>query len=231
MLIVPMPYSDVAQPPAPTAPIAPLAPLAQTGPATATEMWQAAKAFRAALLDQYDRLRETRASIAEATSEPNRTATDISGLEGRLKMLDQRLVDMEKQIASADAQVAQTAAQPGAVVEPPPRVRDTSINWNDVVAGGGMLSFALLFPFVIAYSRRIWRRSANVVVTLPPEVAARMQSMEAAIESVAVEVERIGEGQRFMTQALGDQPRFVGAGAAEPVMVRAREVVRGERPL
>ncbi|MEO7999788.1 MAG: hypothetical protein ABI852_20210, partial [Gemmatimonadaceae bacterium] len=70
-----------------------------------------------------------------------------------------------------------------------------------------------------------------VIVTMPQEVADRMQAMEEAIESVAVEVERIGEGQRFMTQALSDNPRHLGAGAAEPIMVRAREALHAERPV
>ncbi|MBC8088414.1 MAG: hypothetical protein H7Z40_14185 [Phycisphaerae bacterium] len=70
-----------------------------------------------------------------------------------------------------------------------------------------------------------------MTVTLPPEVATRIQAMEDAIESVAVEVERIGEGQRFMTQALAESPRALGMGAAEPIVIRSREAALAERPL
>jgi hypothetical protein len=45
---------------------------------------------------------------------------------------------------------------------------------------------------------------------IPPEVAGRLERMEQAIEAVAIEVERISEGQRFTTKLLSE-----GKGAAE----------------
>lgn len=233
MVLVPSPTADMIFPQdASQAATAAPAAVAQTNaPATAAQMLEAAKAYRDALQDQYDRLRSTRGNLASATREDNRTSTDIAGLESRLKFMDERLLNLDKQIATADAKVAEASLVPGAVIPEPPRQRDTTPDWDGVFAGGGLLTFALLFPFAIAYSRRIWRKSAKMTVTLPPDVAQRMQTMEDAIESVAVEVERIGEGQRFMTQALSEQPRFVGAGAAEPIMVRAREAANAERPL
>ncbi|MGV3708224.1 MAG: hypothetical protein ACO1Q7_05235 [Gemmatimonas sp.] len=192
-------------------------------------MLEAAKAYREALSEQYERLRSTRASIASATREGNRTATDIDGLESRLKYLDEQLLNTEKQIAEADLRVANASAVPGAVLPEPPHV--DRVDWDEVLGIGATMTFFLLLPFAIAWSRRIWRRSATVTVAVPPEVNARMQAMEDAIESVAVEVERIGEGQRFMTQALSDHPRYVGAGAAEPIKVNARDGVKVERPL
>ncbi|MBC8087701.1 MAG: hypothetical protein H7Z40_10580, partial [Phycisphaerae bacterium] len=127
------------------------------GAPSARDMYLAAKAYRDELQDQWERLRSTRANVAEATREESRTSVDIAGLEKRMSQLDERILDVEKQIASADARVAQAAGVPGATEEPyiP---RDNSVNVEDVLAGGAFLSFALLFPFVIAYSRRIWRR-------------------------------------------------------------------------
>ena len=44
------------------------------------------------------------------------------------------------------------------------------------------------------------------------------------MDAVAVEVERIGEGQRYMARVVGeDGLRAIGAGAAEPVEVKARD--------
>ena len=45
---------------------------------------------------------------------------------------------------------------------------------------------------------------------IPAEVTARLERMEQAIDSIAVEVERISEGQRFTTKLL------VGAHARAP---------------
>lgn len=228
MTFAPSPLADMTLPQDVTPAIAQTPVAASTSAPTAAQMYEAAKAYREAIQDQYDRIREVRSSIAQGLRDgENRVQADISGLEARLKQLDEQLLDAQKQLNIADARVAQAASVPGAILPPPPR--DNTPDWEDVLAGGAMLSFALLFPFAIAYSRRIWRRSAKVTVTLPPDVATRMQAMEEAIESVAVEVERIGEGQRFMTQALSEQPKYVGAGAAEPIMVRAREAAHAEQ--
>ena len=40
---------------------------------------------------------------------------------------------------------------------------------------------------------------------LPSTVEERLARIEQAVESTAVEVERIGEGQRFVTRLLGDR--------------------------
>ena len=63
---------------------------------------------------------------------------------------------------------------------------------------------AILFPLVRAWSRRIENRGA-APQALPPDVAARLERIERAVESVAVEVERISEGQRFVTKVLADR--------------------------
>ncbi len=40
--------------------------------------------------------------------------------------------------------------------------------------------------------------------TIPPEVATRLERMEQSIDAIAVEVERISEGQRFTTRLLSE---------------------------
>ena len=62
---------------------------------------------------------------------------------------------------------------------------------------------ALGIPFVRALSRR-WERESLQPKT-PPEVAARLERIEHAVEAVAIEVERISEGQRFTTKLLSER--------------------------
>jgi hypothetical protein len=69
--------------------------------------------------------------------------------------------------------------------------------------------FAIGIPLTKAYSRKIEAAAKNP--GLPPEVASRLERMEQAIDTIAVEVERITEGQRFTTKLLSE-----GKGAAEP---------------
>jgi hypothetical protein len=73
----------------------------------------------------------------------------------------------------------------------------------------------------------------------------RLERIEQAVDTIAIEVERISEGQRFVTRlmaerpstaasnqsAQGDsagvqQPLMLGAGAMEPIVVAERERVR-----
>lgn len=57
-----------------------------------------------------------------------------------------------------------------------------------------------------AVARRIEGR-ANAPAAIPPETQARMERMERTLESVAIEVERISENQRFLTKLLAERER------------------------
>ena len=61
---------------------------------------------------------------------------------------------------------------------------------------------AIGVPIARAFARRL-DRSARVGVS--PDVSARLERMEQAIDAIAVEVERIAEGQRFTTKLLTDR--------------------------
>lgn len=62
----------------------------------------------------------------------------------------------------------------------------------------------VLYPLVRAWARRIDGRE-RAGSELPADVAARLERIERAVESVAIEVERISEGQRFVTKVLADR--------------------------
>jgi hypothetical protein len=61
---------------------------------------------------------------------------------------------------------------------------------------------AIGVPIARAYARRM---SNTPPERVPAEVSDRLQRMEQAIDSIAVEVERISEGQRFTTKLLADR--------------------------
>ena len=64
----------------------------------------------------------------------------------------------------------------------------------------------VLLPLTLAYARRLWRRGAVAVSALPQELMDRLTRLDQAVDSIAVEVERIGEGQRFVTRVLAERP-------------------------
>jgi Na+-transporting methylmalonyl-CoA/oxaloacetate decarboxylase gamma subunit len=75
-----------------------------------------------------------------------------------------------------------------------------------VVPIAGMTMIVLLVlgvPFVRALARR-WEREP-LQQQVPPEVAARLERIEQAVDAVAIEIERISEGQRFTTKLLSDR--------------------------
>ena len=62
---------------------------------------------------------------------------------------------------------------------------------------------AIGWPVARAIARRMDRES--LPPKIPLELQGRLERMEQAIDSIAVEVERISEGQRFTTKLLSDR--------------------------
>jgi hypothetical protein len=60
----------------------------------------------------------------------------------------------------------------------------------------------------------VWRRSKP---TMPPgwnDAAHRLERLEQAVDTIAIEVERVSEGQRFMTKLMTQNAAAGGAGAS-----------------
>ena len=62
---------------------------------------------------------------------------------------------------------------------------------------------AIGWPIARAIARKMDRES--LPPKIPLELQGRLERMETAIDSIAVEVERISEGQRFTTKLLSDR--------------------------
>lgn len=58
-------------------------------------------------------------------------------------------------------------------------------------------------PLARAFARRLEHGPSQREI--PPDVTARLERMEQALDSIAIEVERISEGQRFTTRLLSDR--------------------------
>jgi hypothetical protein len=77
-----------------------------------------------------------------------------------------------------------------------------------IIAVASVPIIAIGLPLAKAYARRMEARPNTRA--LAPDAAARLERIEQAIDAIAVEVERISEGQRFTTRLLSDRV------AAEP---------------
>jgi hypothetical protein len=188
--------------------------------ANPAQILEGLKEQRSELRNQLERLEDQREEmLQELTTTPDAVKKP---LEARIVSVDARIGEIDKAIAEADMAVARASAVPGAIVpEPPepPRNGPPEEFWVFLM----VLTFIFAIPFSIAFARRIWRRGAQVVSNIPAEIYDRFNRIDQAIDSVAVEVERIGEGQRFLTRVVAEQQKAIGGGAAEPVQQAERE--------
>ena len=132
--------------------------------------------------------------------------------------IDKQLADAEHNLAAARIQLESMNLQihdlettrdmarlgmTGTTAMPPPPMQEPLFGREQVIQGGFGV-FILLVPIVLAYTRRIWKRGGRVQPA-NVEDSERLLRMEQAIESIALEVERIGEGQRFTTKLLAER--------------------------
>ena len=215
---------------APTPPATPNAPAIANGNATvvgaptpsAADVYQGFRAQRRELRDQLESLEGQRDNISRELQQETVTGADRKGLEARIATVDERIAATEKQIAEADAQVARTAAVPGATIQPPAPPRDGPPEEAWVV--GTIFMFIFFLPMSIAFSRRIWRKSAKIVTNIPKELSDRLMRVEQTVEATAIEIERIGEGQRFMTRV------FTEGQGAHAVPANPQHAIPSGRP-
>lgn len=81
----------------------------------------------------------------------------------------------------------------------PPQAVDISIAFFLTVA------FIIVgLPLARAFARRMDRRGAGTS-QIPGEVTAQLTQLNQAVDAIALEVERISEGQRFTTRLLSEQ--------------------------
>lgn len=81
----------------------------------------------------------------------------------------------------------------------PPQVEDISIMFFLTI--GAIIIF---LPLVRAFARRMDRRGGGTA-QIPNEVSSQLAHLNQAVDAIALEVERISEGQRFTTRLLSEQ--------------------------
>ncbi len=150
---------------------------------------------------------------------------------------------VEGNIAVLDARIAQLQGRPVGMPQIPQLPRRSGPD-PDMVVGMTMgLLMIIAIPLSIAYARRIWRGKPTTGAPKADEIAPRLDRLEHAVDTIAIEVERISEGQRFVTKILAERPAqapsagsesafdakpplALGAGPMEPIRVAERQAVK-----
>ena len=84
-----------------------------------------------------------------------------------------------------------------------------------IVAIVATAATVIFVPIVRAYARRMDRGDDRAPAALPTDLTLRLERMEQALDSIAIEVERISEGQRFTTKLLAERNKSEASGVPE----------------
>ena len=206
------------QDPAPPAPPAPGQVILRPGTDAPAAVYRAFNEQRSELANQLEHLEDKRREFARQISDPSTDKAIKGGLELRVAELDKRIADVDKQLALADQSVAKAAAVPGAIVPSPREERHGPP--EEVYALSALFMVIVLLPLSVALARRVWKRTASAVSAFPQELADRLNRIDHSMDAIAIEVERIGEGQRFVTRVMSDTGRAIGGTSPQPIEAR-----------
>jgi FtsZ-binding cell division protein ZapB len=155
-----------------------------------------------------------------------------------------QIAKTEGDIARLNARIDQRQGRPAGTTTQPPGSPRGRVNPNIAAPAMLVMFMVLALPVSIAWARRIMRGKPQPPAASPDQ-ARRLERIEQAVDTIAIEVERISEGQRFMTKLLAGRPArtatvdsndsplsdaaprlALGAGPVEPIRVGERERVR-----
>ena len=192
------------------------------------------------LLNQRSELTTQLNSVASRRSELQRSLRRTNSLaqEGVL----QHITQLDVRIGKIEADIAENSRQIllKSTTEQPSRFPGfLSNNGSDRMSGevtAIMIVFTIfvLSPIAISMSRYLWKRGSRPTApTSSRESDLRMERVEQSVDAIAVEIERISEGQRFVTQLLSKPaPNALGVGQApaEPICIAVGEPVKVGMP-
>jgi hypothetical protein len=152
------------------------------------------------------------------TSDP----TAIKGLQDRLALLDSRQLQLESDIQQTGQELTSPAAGLIASTAAPPVF--AGLGQKEIMTLS-VLSIVLIWaPLAFAIARGIWKKSnkPGIPSNAFTETAQRLERLESSVDAIAIEIERVSEGQRFVTKLLSEgQPApMIGAGQRAPETVR-----------
>ena len=171
-------------------------------PRTARDL-EALKTRREALSDQLQSVDGRRSKLIaqlKKTDDP----VAIKGIQDRLAILDARQVQLESDIQQTGQQL--TSVQAGQIATTSFPVAFGGFSSTQVMTLSVLSIIFVLFPLAVGVARSMMKRS-NTPAQPPAifaESAQRLERLEASIDAIAIEVERISEGQRFVTKLLSD---------------------------
>jgi cell division protein FtsB len=169
---------------------------------------------REELMGQLNQARSERSGMSHEIQRVS--PSEAASLQARARTLDARIERLNAEIDRTNDLIINTSPDVLAAVRAeareatmPPVGGERTIP-REVIPLAGMFSVFFLFPIAIAMSRWIWKRSsAPVRQTALPDAASlqRMDQLQQSVDAIALEVERISEGQRYVAKLFAETPR------------------------
>jgi hypothetical protein len=177
---------------------------------------------RSELSNQLESAASRRAEIVEEMQTAEGAVK--AGLEQRMSVLDQRILQLENDIAATGREL--TSAPAGLIAASQDPFTEIGIPPHLIEKVSILFTLFVLAPLAIGAAYLMFKRAGRAPA---PQVRSadggeRMQRLESAVDAIAVEIERISEGQRFVTKLLTESaPQgALGARQAERARIGSR---------
>jgi hypothetical protein len=123
---------------------------------------------------------------------------DVARMTKELQSLTTEATQLRVEVAAIDRALVNTNAV--AVTEVPTQPFPAKMVTTLATIG---VMFVVLLPLSIAMAVRLWRRPASRSANqLSPAVEDRLNRLEQGVDAIAIEMERVSEGQRYLTKLL-----------------------------
>lgn len=161
-----------------------------------------------------DHLSNQRRELTSTLDNPSLSKASRELAVRELAEVEQQLAASKRALAAIDAQISQTSGQPVAIAPVPPMEHVTThvqeipvpvyfgSRQMALASSIGILSILVMLAMLL-WVRRTARAALREVVALRTQSSTQLNTMTEGIEAIALEVERIGEGQRYLSKAIG----------------------------
>lgn len=127
---------------------------------------------------------------------------------------DQLRTEIQTQIRDAVQSATAAAGQAGeaVIIQPPPRSPDNEIPPEVIPIVGivfGTLAAMVLLTPIIRFVTRVLEKRMDRGLVSGDKVANQLQQLQTSLDTLAIEVERISEAQRFQAKLMAERERAV----------------------
>jgi hypothetical protein len=163
-------------------------------------------AQREAITDQLDNANDRQHDLMEALRSAPPEAK--SGLQVQMTALTDQIVGLQNDLGRINREISQASPALIAMTHEDPSPPDEPGTFKDGLFLGGagvFMAMIVLVAFGSLLFRKFIRGDVRAPRALPAADSERLQRLEQGMEAIAIEVERISEGQRYVTKLMSEQ--------------------------